>query len=250
MSTAALIRGLVNGAATECATIDCFLVWTLRQYNVKNYTSSTKCVILSTNSATTRFELGEGCLQHGGDEQEGGRKGCSCGPVLTCAGSWVAGHPLPCPPLLSLPLWGRLIHPNATAIPLASIWTYGDRVRGWGWMVRRSVLRNTEFLRWPDHSPSQHTVTLYDRGAMLLSKLPHTLICQSWLRDRLMGGWQTWSELRMMLRKNTWLSYFKLPCLQLPLCSPEPAHFWPFTWSNMRIIKKGHTLNKIQCVSK
>lgn len=78
-----------------------------------------------------------------------GRRRCSCGPVLTCAGSWVAGHPLPCPPLLSLPLWGRLIHPNAPASPLASIWTYGDRVRGWGRMVRRKCTLQHQVLALP-----------------------------------------------------------------------------------------------------
>ena len=96
-----------------------------------------------------------------------GRRRCSCGPVLTCVGSWVAGHPLPCPPLLSLPLWGRLIHPNAPASPLASIWTYGDRVRGWGRMVRRKCSLQHRVLarHWPLPIPTHCHPTRRGRRA-------------------------------------------------------------------------------------
>lgn len=68
------------------------------------------------------------CHQHGGDDGGEKRRGCSCAPVLTCAGSWAAGHTLLCSPPAPPPSVGS----TAPVPPLASIWTQGNRVRGWG----------------------------------------------------------------------------------------------------------------------
>lgn len=135
---------------TVYATKDCLSVSILRQYNVKRYVSRFKCHFVHQFCHCWIWVGGRAAFSMEGMSRRG-RKSCSCRPVLTCAGSWVAGHPLPCPPLLSLPLWGRLIHPNAPAIPLASIWTYGDRVRGWGRMVRRkcTLQHRVLALPWP-----------------------------------------------------------------------------------------------------
>lgn len=173
-----------------------------RQYDVKSYLSSIKYVILSTNFVTAGFELGGGLpsawrVWAGGGE--GGAHAVLYWPVLEVEWQATPCHAPPCSPSLCGVVW-------STPMRRRFLWPASEHMAtGWedegGWCAG-SVLCNTKFLRCPDHSPSQHTATLHDKDVMLTCEPPHTLICRSWPRERLMCGWQTWSELSMMLIKK------------------------------------------------
>lgn len=208
--------GLANSAPTVYATKDCLSVRILRQYDVKSYVSSIKYVILSTNSVTAGFELGGGLpsawrVWAGGGE--GGAHAVLYWPVLEVEWQATPCHAPPCSPSLCGVVW-------STPMRRRFLWPASEHMAtGWedegGWCAG-SVLCNTEFLRWPNHSPSQHTATLHDKGVMLTCEPSHTLICRSWPRERLMCGWQTWS-VKYDADKDCTFSY-QLLYISKPIC--------------------------------
>lgn len=112
----------------SCPTVLCVMYkWQNATYILYVRQSCSLTALRARDQAAFGMEVWSG--RGGGG---GGRRGCSCGPVLTCAGSWAAGHPPPCPSQLPLPQWGRQFCPTAPEPPLASIWTQGNRVRDWG----------------------------------------------------------------------------------------------------------------------
>lgn len=95
----------------------------------ENFYKRLNCVLICMK---VHFSL---CHQNGGDDGGEKTRGCSCAPVLTCAGSWAAGHTLLCSPPAPPPSVGS----TAPVPPLASIWTQGNRVRGSGQQAQTAL---------------------------------------------------------------------------------------------------------------
>lgn len=122
---------------------------------------------------------GEGCLQHGGYEQEGEKEVLMRSCTDLC---WkLSGRPPPAMPPPALPPSVGSSDPPQCAGESSgqhlNIWRQGERMRADG--AQEVYSATPGFLRCPDHSPSQHTATRHDKGVMLTWEPPHTLICRS-----------------------------------------------------------------------
>lgn len=158
---------------TVYSTKNCLSVRILRQYDVKRYVSHFKYVNLSTNSVTAGFELGGGLPSAWREWAGGGERVAHAvlyWPVLEVEWQATPCRAPPCSPSLCGVVW-------STPMRRRFLWPASEHMAtGWedegGWCAG-SVLCNTEFLHCPDHSPSQHTATLYDKGVMLMWATSH-----------------------------------------------------------------------------
>lgn len=153
------LRGLENSTPTVHATRDCLSVRILRQHDVKMYVSGIKCRFVHQFcdcwiwvggglSSAWRVWAGGG---------EGGAHAVLYWPVLEVEWQATPCHAPPCSPSLCGVVW-------STPMRRRFLWPASEHMAtGWedeGAWCAGSVLCNTEFLRCPNHSPSQHTATL------------------------------------------------------------------------------------------